>query len=131
MVIIHDYTELVYKKIIIKKSQIHSDKFKTREVLYKIKTKNKCEFSLEKLYIQTPYLFLRYGPQSYEGSHDSKIVIELPISLKNNYSPENEDDDDGEYDGQHHEFYQVIKKIHKNLKTKLIKKKKNHKLEIF
>lgn len=124
MVIFHDYTNLVYKKIIIKKSQIHSEKFKTQEILYKMKNKNKLESSLEKLYIQTPYLFLRYGPQSYEGSHDSKIVIDLPINLKNNYSPENEDDDDSEYDGPHQEFYQVIKKIHKNLKTKLIKLEK-------
>ena len=124
MVIFHDYTDLVYKKIIIKKSQIHSEKFKTKEILYKMKGKNKGETRLEKLYIQTPYLFLRYGPQSYEGSHDSKIVIDLPISLKNNYSPEEENDDDCEYDGQYHEFYQIIKKIHKNLKTKLIKKEK-------
>ena len=124
MVIFHDYTDLVCKKIIIKKSQIHSEKFRTQEILYKIKSTNKGEYNLEKLYVQTPYLFLRYGPQSYEGSHDSKIVIDLPICLKNNYSPEEENDDDCEYDGQYHEFYQIIKKIHKNLKTKLIKKEK-------
>jgi len=124
MVLVHNYSELVTKKIIIKKSQIHSEKFKTQDIKYKVKNTSNSTSSLEKLYFQTPYLFLRYGPQSYEGSHDSKMVLDLPISVKNNYSPDEEDEDDGQYDEQHYEFYQLLKKIHKSLKTKLIKKEK-------
>ena len=75
MVLLHDYTELVFKKIIIKKSQIHSEKFKTQDIKYKVKNKTNGEVKLDKLYFQTPYLFLRYGPQSYEGSYDSKMVL--------------------------------------------------------
>jgi hypothetical protein len=124
MVLLHNYSDLVTKKIIIKKTQIHSEKFKTQEIKYKVKKNDGNGFNLEKLYFQTPYLFLRYGPQSYEGSYDSKIVMELPISVKNNFSPNEDEEDDGEYDEQHIEFYQVLKKIHKSLKTKLIKKEK-------
>ena len=124
MVLLHNYSELVTKKIIIKKSQIHSEKFKTQTIKYKVKKTEGNGTNLEKLYFQTPYLFLRYGPQSYEGSHDSKMVMDLPISVKNNFSPDEEEEDDGEYDEQHFEFYQLLKKIHKSLKTKLIKKEK-------
>jgi hypothetical protein len=125
MVLLHDYSDLLSKKIIIKKSQIHSEKFKTQEIKYKVKNRNSTIPILEKLYIQTPYLFLRYGPQSYEGSHDSKMVLDLPIQVKNNFNPEDDDDDEGgKYDGHHFEFYNMIKKLHKNLKAKLIKKEK-------
>ena len=72
---------------------------------------------------------MRYGPQSYEGNIESKIVLDLPIDIKrikkNGTVSSEREDDDGKYDNQSLEFLQVLKKIHKNLKSKLIKKEKD------
>ena len=50
MVLIHDYSDLVCKKIIINKSKIHSEKFKTQSLTYKIKNKKVIKF--ENIYFQ-------------------------------------------------------------------------------
>ena len=127
MVLIHNYKSFLLKKIIIKKSCIFSEKFKTKDVKYKTVNTNK-ENVLEDIYIQTPYLLLRYAPQIYEGNIDSKIVLDIPLKtrkLKTELSEE-----DNEPDNKSDELYQFIKKIHKSLKTKLIKQENKQLQEV-
>ena len=81
----------------------------------------------EHLYIQTPYFYLRYLPSFIEGSIDNKISLDLYFNIKKSIKKikvkdkmvESEEED--EYDIEIKNFYDCIKKIHRSLKTKLIK----------
>ena len=120
MVLFHNYEELILKKIIIKRANTFSEIYRTQDIKYKVKLENK-EIDYENIYIQTPYIFLRYGPQMYEGNIDSKIVLDIPLKVKLN-SESNSDDDANNYDVESEKLYNLIKRLHKSLKTKLIKK---------
>ncbi len=120
MVLIHNYDDLTVKKIIIKKSCIHSEKFKTKDIKYKIKEKDERTYKYEDIYFQTPFLMLRYTPQMYEGNVDSKITLDVPLKVSK--TKERDKDNENQCDLESEEFCLLIKKIHKSLKTKLIKK---------
>ena len=143
MVLFHDYSEIVTKNIIIKKPFVHSQKYKTKDIKYKIiknielnknvnenkkddiNVTKKDEIQYENLCIQTPYIYIRYCPSNYEGNIDSKLTLDLPLNIKKKYNKEptqKEKDEENEYDIEIKKFYDLIKKIHKSLKTKLIKK---------
>jgi hypothetical protein len=131
MVLFYDYSEIVTKNIVIKKPLVFSQKYKTKNIKYKI-IKNKDnnedrneEIEYENLCIQTPYIFIRYCPSNYEGNIDSKLSIDLPLNIRKKYSKDQsqkEKDEENEYDIEIKKFYDLIKKIHKSLKAKLIKK---------
>jgi hypothetical protein len=118
MAIFHNYEDILSKKIIIKKSTIFSEKYWTKEIKYKIKNPDTSDIEHEDLYIQTPFILIKYLPKSYEGSIDSKISFDIPIKI-----PKEEiSDDSNDIDMELKAFYGIIKRIHKILKTKLIKK---------
>ena len=126
MTVIHNYDDLITKNMVIKNSIVFSEKYRIKNIKYK----SKCgEFiEQENLYIQTPYFYLRYLPSSIEGSIDNKITLDLYFNIKKSVKKikvkdkmiESEEED--EYDIELKKFYDCIKKIHKSLKTKLIKK---------
>tara|TARA_B100000123_G_scaffold169435_1_gene125627 strand:+ start:179 stop:1249 length:1071 start_codon:yes stop_codon:yes gene_type:complete len=119
MVLIHNYDDLSLKKIIIKKSCIHSEKFRTKDIKYKIKDLESKNYNFEDIYFQTPYLMLKYIPKIFEGNIDSKVSLDIP--LKVNKSKERDKDRENQIDIESEKFCLLIKKIHKSLKTKLIK----------
>ena len=120
MVLIHNYDDLTIKKIIIKKSCIHSEKYKTKDIKYKIKEPDERSYKYEDIFFQTPFLMLRYTPQMYEGNVDSKITLDVPLKVSK--SKDRDKDNENQCDIDSEEFCLIIKKIHKSLKTKLIKK---------
>ena len=125
MTIIHNYEDLITKNIVIKNSIIFSEKYKIKNIKYKFKSGDFTD--LEDLYIQTPYFYLRYLPSFIEGSIDNKISLDLYFNIKKSIKKlkikdrlvESEEED--EYDIEIKNFYDCIKKIHRSLKTKLIK----------
>ena len=125
MTVIHNYEDLITKNIIIKNSIVFSDKYRIKNIKYKVKCGNFLE--QEHLYIQTPYFYLRYLPSFIEGSIDNKISLDLYFNIKKSIKKikvkdkmvESEEED--EYDIEIKNFYDCIKKIHRSLKTKLIK----------
>ena len=120
MVLIHNYDDLTIKKIIIKKSCIHSEKYKTKDIKYKIKEPDGRTYKYEDIFFQTPFLMLRYTPQMYEGNVDSKITLDVPLKVSK--TKDKDKDNENQCDIDSEEFCLIIKKIHKSLKTKLIKK---------
>lgn len=124
MVLFHNYSELLLKKIIIKKAVIFSEKYRTRDIKYKVKNEEaEPKYLYEDIFIQTPFILLRYAPHMYEGNIDSKIVLDIPLKIKKEKEKEKEGESDtnNESDRQSEEFCQLVKKVHKSLKTKLIK----------
>ena len=125
MTVIHNYEDLITKNIIIKNSIVFSDKYRIKNIKYKVKCGNFLE--QEHLYIQTPYFYLRYLPSFIEGSIDNKISLDLYFNIKKSIKKikvkdkmvESEEED--EYDIEIKNFYDCLKKIHRSLKTKLIK----------
>ena len=125
MVLFHDYSKIITKNIIIKKPLLFSQKYKTKDIKYKISNQDNDEIEYDNLCIQTPFIYIRYTPSNYEGNIDSKLSLDLPLILKKKYSKEpsqKEKDEENEYENEIKKFYDLIKKIHKSLKTKLIKK---------
>ena len=125
MTVIHNYEDLITKNIIIKNSIVFSEKYRIKNIKYKVKCGDFLE--QEHLYIQTPYFYLRYLPSFIEGSIDNKISLDLYFNIKKSIKKikvkdkmvESEEED--EYDIEIKNFYDCIKKIHRSLKTKLIK----------
>lgn len=125
MVLFHDFSKIVTKNIIIKKSLLFSQKYKTKDIKYKIINENNEEIEYENLCIQTPFIYIKYTPSNFEGNIDSKLSLDLPLIIKKKYSKDptqKERDEENEYENKIKKFYDLIKKIHKSLKTKLIKK---------
>ena len=125
MVLFHDYSKIITKKIIIKKPLLYSQKYKTKDIKYKISNEENNQIEYENLCIQTPFIYIRYAPSNYEGNIDSKLSLDLPLIIRKKYSKEptqKEKDEENEYESEIKKFYDLIKKIHKSLKTKLIKK---------
>ena len=126
MTVIYNYDDLITKNMVIKNSIVFSEKYRIKNIKYKVKCGEFTE--QENLYIQTPYFYLRYLPSSIEGSIDNKITLDLYFNIKKSMKKikikdkmvESEEED--EYDIELKKFYDCIKKIHKSLKTKLIKK---------
>ncbi len=125
MTIIHNYEDLVTKNIVIKNSIVFSEKYRIKNIKYKVKSGHFLD--QEHLYIQTPYFYLRYLPSFIEGSIDNKISLDLYFNIKKSIKKIKvkdkmvETDEEDEYDIEIKNFYDCIKKIHRALKTKLIK----------
>ena len=117
MIIFHDFEKIKTKNIIIQTAQYISDKYSIKDIGYLNNENN-----IENFYIQTPYILLNYPPTCHEG----KYTLDIPIKIiKNKETILNK------YDKNIKDFYNIIKKIHKSLKARLIKGKKNSKRDLF
>lgn len=116
MIIFHDYEKIKTKNILIQSPQYISDKYSTKDISY---LNNDEE---DNFYIQTPYILINYLPISNEG----KFTLDLPIKIN-----KVKIDELNVYDKNIKNFYNLIKKIHKTLKTRLIKGKKNTDRDLF
>lgn len=117
MIVFHEFEKIKTKNIIIQISQFISDKYSTKDIKYLSKNQE-----LENFYIQTPYILLNYPP----SCHDKKFTLDLSLRIIKNKETILND-----YDKNIKEFYNIIKKIHRSLKARLIKEHKNSERDLF
>ena len=70
---------------------------------------------MENCYIQTPYIFNRYAPSSFEGNLENKIHLDLQFEISDS---KNIDDNSKQINS----FYEIISKIQRILKNRTRKK---------
>jgi hypothetical protein len=125
MVLFQNDEKLKATNIIIKNPIYLSEIYRVRNIKYKINNTN------EDIYIQTPYMYLKYLPSTMDNNIESKYTLDLYLNVKKNIKKIKKDnsfqtsEDENEYDINIKHFYDFIKKIHKIIKTKLIKKNIN------
>ena len=129
MVLIHDYEKITATNILIKNTIYLSEIFRLKNIKYK------NDDVVEDIYVQTPYIYLKYLPSTLDNNIESKYTLDLYLNIKKNVkkikkngkfriSPEEDD-----YDINIRNFYDFIKKIHKIIKNKLIKNNINTNLK--
>ena len=107
MSILREYDKILIKKIICLDKQFISEQYRTQQIVY--------NNSLDKMYIQTPYIYNRYSPSSFEGNLENKIHLDLLLEVSNS-------DNIDENSKQIIDFYKLIEKIQRNLKLRIRKK---------
>ena len=117
--IFHDYEKIKTKNIIIQSPQYISEKYSLKEISY---LNNGIK---EKFNIQTPYILINYLPICNEG----KISLDLPLKILRN--KKNEQVELNDYDSNIKKLYDILKKIQKSIKARIIKDKKNEKRDLF
>lgn len=110
MVIFRDYDKILTKKIICLDKNFISEKYRIQKILYKFENDN-----LDKLLIQTPYIYNRYSPSFFEGNLESKIHLDLILETT-------ESKNINENMKQIIDFYKLIDKIQKTIKIRIRKK---------
>ena len=125
MVLFQNDEKLKTPNIIIKNPIYLSEIYRIKNIKYKINNAN------EDIYIQTPYIYLKYLPSTMDNNIESKYTLDLYLNVKKNIKKVKKDksfqtsEDENEYDINIKNFYDFIKKIHKIIKNKLIKKNIN------
>ena len=109
MYILNEYGKINTKKIICLDKNFISEKYRTQKIQYKETTE------LQNCYIQTPYIFNRFAPSSFEGNLDNKIHLDLQLDITESKNI----DDNTE---QINNFYEIISKIQRILKNRTRKK---------
>ena len=109
MYILHDYEKINTKKIICLDKHFISEKYRTQKIQYKEGEE------MENCYIQTPYIFNRYAPSSFEGNLENKIHLDLQFEISDS---KNIDDNSKQINS----FYEIISKIQRILKNRTRKK---------
>jgi hypothetical protein len=107
MSILREYDKILIKKIICLDKQFISEQYRTQQIVY--------NDSLDKMYIQTPYIYNRYSPSSFEGNLENKIHLDLLLEVSSS-------DNIDENSKQIIDFYKLIEKIQRNLKIRIRKK---------
>nr|QDY52069.1 hypothetical protein 3_48 [Mimiviridae sp. ChoanoV1] len=110
MSIFHEYDKILTKKIICLDKLFISEKYKTQEIQYQHDKKN-----IDRLLIQTPYIYNRYPPSYYEGNIENKINHDLQLDIT-------ESKKINENSKLIIEFYNLVAKIQKNIKIRIRKK---------
>lgn len=110
MVIFRDYDKILTKKIICLDKNFISEKYRIQKILYKFENDN-----LDKLLIQTPYIYNRYSPSFFEGNLENKIHLDLILETT-------ESKNINENMKQIIDFYKLIDKIQKTIKIRIRKK---------
>ena len=110
MSIFHEYDKILTKKIICLGKIFISEKYKTQEIQYQHDKQN-----IDRLLIQTPYIYNRYPPSYYEGNIENKINHDLQLDIT-------ESKNINENSKLIIEFYNLIVKIQKNKKIRIRKK---------
>ena len=110
MVILRDYAKILTKKIICLDKNFISEKYRTQKILYKFE-----DDKIDRLMIQTPYIYNRYSPSYFEGNLENKIHLDLILETSES---KNIDDNSKNIN----EFHKLIEKIQKNLKIRIRKK---------
>lgn len=110
MYVIHDYEKINTKKIICLEKNFISEKYRIQKIQYQ-NTDNK----LENCYIQTPYIFNRYSPSSFEGNLENKIHLDLHIELSDAKILD-------ENTQMINDFFEIVSKIQRILKNRTRKK---------
>jgi len=109
MNIFHQYDKIFTKKIVALDKSFMSERYRTQKILYKF------DNSLDKLLIQTPYIYNRYSYSSFEGNLENKLHLDLLLKVT---ASENID----ENTKQINKLYKILIKIQKILKTRIRKK---------
>lgn len=110
MSIFHEYDKILTKKIICLDKLFISEKYKTQEIQYQHDKQN-----IDRLLIQTPYIYNRYPPSYYEGNIENKINHDLQLDIT-------ESKNINENSKLIIEFYNLVAKIQKNIKIRIRKK---------
>lgn len=110
MSIFHEYDKILTKKIICLDKLFISEKYKTQEIQYQHDKQN-----IDRLLIQTPYIYNRYTPSYYEGNIENKINHDLQLDIT-------ESKNINENSKLIIEFYNLVVKIQKNIKIRIRKK---------
>lgn len=129
MVLFQNDKDFKTSNILIKNPIYLSEQYRIKNIKYKL------DNTYEDLYIQTPYIYLKYLPSTLDSNIESKYTLDLYLNIKKqikkikkNNSIENSTEEN-EYDINIKQFYDFIKKIHKIIKNKLIKKNINKNLK--
>ena len=109
MYILHDYEKINTKKIICLDKHFISEKYRTQKIQYKEGEE------MENCYIQTPYIYNRYAPSSFESNLENKIHLDLQFEISES---KNIDDNSKQINN----FYEIISKIQRILKNRTRKK---------
>jgi hypothetical protein len=110
MLIFKDYEKILTKKIVCLDKNFISEKYRIQKILYKFENDN-----LDKLLIQTPYIYNRYSPSFFEGNLENKIHLDLILETT-------ESKNINENMKQIIDFYKLIDKIQKTIKIRIRKK---------
>ena len=100
MNIFHQYEKIFTKKIISLDKSFMSERYRTQKILYKF------DNSLDKLLIQSPYIYNRYSYSSFEGNLENKLHLDLLLKVT-----ESENIDANTQ--QINELYKILIKIQK------------------
>ena len=110
MYVLNDYEKINTKKIVCLDKHFISEKYRIQKIQYQ-----NIKEDLQNCYIQTPYVYNRYAPSSFEGNLENKIHLDLFLEITES---ENVD----ENTKQINEFYKIISKIQRILKNRIRKK---------
>jgi len=110
MSILREYDKILIKKVVCLDKQFISEQYRTQQIVYKFPN----DIS-DKMYIQTPYIYNRYSPSSFEGNLENKIHLDLLLEVSDS-------DNISENSKQIIYFYKIIEKIQRNLKIRIRKK---------
>ena len=109
MYILHEYDKINTKKIICLDKHFIPEKYRTQKI------QNKEAEEIQNCYIQTPYIFNRYAPSSFEGNLENKIHLDLQLEITDSKNID-------ENTKQINIFYEIISKIQRILKNRTRKK---------
>ena len=110
MYVLYDYDKINTKKIICLDKHFVSEKYRTQKIQYQ-NTKE----DIQNCYIQTPYIYNRYAPSSFEGNLENKIHLDLFLEIT-------ESENIDENTKQINQFYKIISKIQRIFKNRIRKK---------